>query len=99
PSDISTLYLHDALPIWKRVRDEDVAGVRIALFRGAVAQAAAGGDDDVLLAPHFVGAGSGVSTRLQLGLPEPFAARLVQGAKLPRSEEHTSELQSRFDLV
>src|SRR5437868_9449730 len=63
PPEISTLSLHDALPIYTRPPP----------------------------APRLAAAGR---RRDRGGVPAHHAAR--DG---PRSEEHTSELQSRFDLV
>src|SRR5438874_9306269 len=62
PTVISTLSLHDALPIYRRVRRN---------------------------------AGNGV------GRPSrgPRSGDRNSGSRSPRSEEHTSELQSRRDLV
>src|SRR5206468_12617655 len=87
-SDIYTLSLHDALPI-------SVFGLKL---RSAVVcgHRAVGADTDMILTAHVDGVldvpddvyRHGLSVLAQVG-PEDD----------PRSEEHTSELQSRSDLV
>src|SRR5207249_11558428 len=81
PTDLSTLSLHDALPIWLRHRAAD---------RGRLHH------DAQVPSQHLPGrrrdAGSGAAQALY----RPARAR---HQLLLRSEEHTSELQSRFDLV
>src|SRR3989449_4176912 len=86
PPEISTLSLHDALPI------SLVRGCRLgrgrrrgrAVVRDEVAQR------DVGLVPH--GGDHGHRHRRD-------PARHALGVEGPRSEEHTSELQSRLHLV
>src|SRR5438046_9939046 len=77
--EISTLSLHDALPISARHRDGPDACVRAD---GPVAQPSG------LRADHGTAHRHGVGDRLR-GRP----------ADHPRSEEHTSELQSLTNLV
>src|SRR5207249_5575265 len=90
---LSTLSLHDALPIC--IRATDAPGARDVDH--VAADLGAGVDQDrVPLGERALGGievkHSGVRTR-----PDDGA---VPGASGPaRSEEHTSELQSRFDLV
>src|SRR5207249_12091412 len=83
--DVYTLSLHDALPIL----GETVEGA-------ALEEAVASG---VLAALGTVGvqgtAGCALSGLFALGLVSPCA----EACSRMRSEEHTSELQSRFDLV
>src|SRR5207247_11362282 len=84
----STLALHDALPIFRRARRPRVAG------RGG-GPAPAGR----AAAPGVRRASQG-AVRDALGLAarrDPGPERPARGS--PRSEEHTSELQSRVDLV
>src|SRR5699024_11396547 len=82
PSQLHTLSLHDALPIYGRpdATDEQII---------AAAQAARA-DHFINQLPH------GYDTEISLD-----AAAISAGERqlLTRSEEHTSELQSRFDLV
>src|SRR5207249_11260832 len=91
PSQIYTLSLHDALPI------SDHGDVQTTVFRRLPIRLTCGHSQaammhnaipmmlqrDVLLAPL---------TTLGIGGPAKFFVEA-------RSEEHTSELQSRFDLV
>src|SRR5690349_22708748 len=73
PTEIYTLSLHDALPIFTGIDDGD-ARTRRRPERGP--------DDLVAADEHDVG-----------------SAEIVRAALGTRSEEHTSELQSRRDLV
>src|SRR5438105_10195527 len=77
-TDIYTLSLHDALPIY-------LAQVALLLGVGAVADDRGPAQADA----QDVGAEQGQSV----------AAQLQHPGRRPRSEEHTSELQSRVDLV
>src|SRR5699024_12398526 len=88
-TDRSTLSLHDALPIWRAIR---MTGQSVT-WR--------------CLTPH---SGYTLSRAVlplcicALSIPIPSACPSASGArtvtlKRCRSEEHTSELQSRFDLV
>src|SRR5690606_41384802 len=83
---VSPLSLHDALPICNFP-----LGIAVAL---------------VLLAELVLGVGAYRAGALQLGTPDGAGAPLLGrsnidsiGALLYRSEEHTSELQSRENLV
>src|SRR5699024_12801371 len=89
-----SLSLHDALPIWRRVdaaRDllaEHVEPVVARVDHHRLGVAAA-----VLVDESERGGPDGLVGQV-LGLRQP-----VDADAGPRSEEHTSELQSRFDLV
>src|SRR5207249_10826704 len=83
---ISTLSLHDALPIWI---EDDVLGRKADALREELVGAPA----DLDAAPEAVGL-----PLLVEGHHHHRGAVLAAKACL-RSEEHTSELQSRFDLV
>src|SRR3712207_7132446 len=74
-TEIYTLSLHDALPIWVRVRESDLDRIRVTRdgLEGGRERVAIG------LARHHV--------------------RNQELASFVRSEEHTSELQSRQYLV
>src|SRR5204862_7338305 len=76
PTDIYTLSLHDALPIWKRV----TSGASFSRIR---------------LSPRYMQKES-VPRKLS---ETRTACASPSGASCSRSEEHTSELQSRRDLV
>src|SRR5207249_11035282 len=83
PSAIYTLSLHDALPIWVRLVGPPHPGLRRDLHAGLNPGAAG-------LPLTWT-----VSCRRQ-----PLDRRSSPWPHWPwRSEEHTSELQSRFDLV
>src|SRR5207249_12039639 len=89
PPDTYTLSLHDALPI----SDAAERPVRRAL-QGRARQALRGG--------HARAVREGVSRTARQTVLQAVAREYAQefGAVPPaRSEEHTSELQSRFDLV
>src|SRR3712207_9563741 len=74
-TEISTLSLHAALPIFRAVLLEPRGHERADLHRGAVAQLGVGEE-----------------------LPVPPPVVVLRGLRV-RSEEHTSELQSRQYLV
>src|SRR5204863_9007808 len=86
PSDIYTLSLHDALPISPdAVRNTDLI---LAMAQHHLERIEAlGGAGRAFLLTDF--ASHGANTR---GINDPIGGEL-------RSEEHTSELQSRRDLV
>src|SRR5207249_6227563 len=90
PSPTSTLSLHDALPIYLEVLE--YPWIAFGLLRRREALHAGRErrveplDDAGLKVHHF-----GIEA-LQAEMRHPFR---IEG----RSEEHTSELQSRFDLV
>src|SRR5699024_12408055 len=93
PTARSALSLHDALPISRTVRP--IGADRSAVRQGTFAPAP----------------GCGPSAPVQRALPPVLVECLApekgvntttttsSAAAAPRSEEHTSELQSRFDLV
>src|SRR5207249_5246609 len=93
-----TLSLHDALPIYGcNYPDKNLAGVGVAfklvhaLFRAR---------DRESVVPGFlkmVAIGTVADVAKLVG--ENRAIVALGLSDLPRSEEHTSELQSRFDLV
>src|SRR5437868_10348627 len=78
-TDIYTLSLHDALPIWHQVEEQWLANQQ----RVALSEKARTLLDEIKKGKSL----SDVAREQQLPL------------KTTRSEEHTSELQSRFDLV
>src|SRR5699024_11469634 len=87
------LSLHDALPIFAGV--EDPALAELAGARGDVEEiyTAAAAESELLTA-------ASLRTRLRgLGISSVQAPPDDLPAQARRSEEHTSELQSRFDLV
>src|SRR5690606_41457295 len=90
PTELSTLSLHDALPIsLRRLQRAHHAGrVRLLSFRvlACHGRARAQGPDDQ-------------PAHLVLGQLQDRARRAAARAALRRSEEHTSELQSRENLV
>src|SRR5207249_9533034 len=89
PTELSTLSLHDDLPIYGRL--EEVAERELALRQrdDPAGRGELGGPDDIHV-DDVVQVALGLEVGDQLG--ELVVGRL-------RSEEHTSELQSRFDLV
>src|SRR5207249_11681662 len=98
PSIISTLSLHDALPIshfrFEIVGDDKKAGSRPQLGSHD------GGDN------YFIAALQNIDIFHRLIGADSFLAKAGDGVTEDdafglcfRSEEHTSELQSRFDLV
>src|SRR5207249_5773663 len=91
PTDSCPLSLHDALPILDRL-----ALARAPRRVARQAQPGAGPMGLHALGAHRAGVPLGLARRQSEPLhpPCPSAARFVS-----RSEEHTSELQSRFDLV
>src|SRR5205814_10386958 len=86
PTAISTLSLHDALPIYGRFRTRgellEVSGVGEATFTQAAGFLKIAGGDEPLDATWIH--------------PESYPAAILRN---PRSEEHTSELQSLRHLV
>src|SRR5207247_5442766 len=87
---LSTLSLHDALPILSapaHSRSSTPGGSR----RSAAARSRIGVRVAIMLS---------ASTRLQSRQPQPAVRHFcATSATVSRSEEHTSELQSRVDLV
>src|SRR5690606_41744122 len=94
PTELSTLSLHDALPIWPVLRQlqrhrlaRRFSRVRVAgAHRAGGEPARVSGSPGRRPAPRQVGAGGA-------------AAAAEAGLQRNRSEEHTSELQSRENLV
>src|SRR3712207_6947589 len=83
-TEIYTLSLHDALPIWLAVADHDVSPGHGRRERPGAGDDAVR-DHPVLHGPQLV---------------DPLDADRRRGDPVdPRSEEHTSELQSRQYLV
>src|SRR5207249_11436386 len=97
--ELYTLSLHDALPIWSERTTRRFYGSPVALY-DAVADLAVEIDSyelerrEHVISPEF----TRVTTVVHLhGAGEEGVGEDV--TYTPRSEEHTSELQSRFDLV
>src|SRR3712207_7811608 len=84
-TEIYTLSLHDALPISYRRRDVLPGELRLRVPDEGLGGAYLGG-----LLPHITGG---------LALAEVYVQRVGRRSSLLRSEEHTSELQSRQYLV
>src|SRR5207249_5340392 len=98
PTAISPLSLHDALPIFRQARVSDGADPPSLRDEGLVRDE----DHGPLLDPVRAPLRARVRPLLPLLLPvlQRTLMVLVVGADAEvRSEEHTSELQSRFDLV
>src|SRR5690606_41430771 len=93
PPAISTLSLHDALPIL-------ILAAVAAAAAFAVLPAAAPAADH---GPCLVGAGGGERCTLWYGrvvhVDDGDTLTVKVGSRTQRSEEHTSELQSRENLV
>src|SRR5579864_4421762 len=88
-------------PAIRTRRSSGLAGIRsmeceshVSIARpGAWLSSPACGNHHVLLVVHFVGARTRVAARLELGVPESFAGRLVEGAEflvLRGGDEHKS---------
>src|SRR5207249_9702943 len=95
----STLSLHDALPIYERLGQAGHA------FEDAVAPAEQGDEqllDHLVLAHDDAGELLFDLVKPVLELADGFhvvvGQRVAARLRVRRSEEHTSELQSRFDL-
>src|SRR5207249_7440641 len=93
PTDIYTLSLHDALPI---CRGEGCRGKTRPAFRHSLHR---GEDAGNLRAFRRCRAGAGSWKNPGAGRGRRKTTRRETKSILDRSEEHTSELQSRFDLV
>src|SRR5206468_9311980 len=87
-SDISTLSLHDALPICNNVRELKNVLERMVIFA----------DGPTLTAASIPPEIRGTAQPAESENPGTFADQKAE-AERRRSEEHTSELQSRSDLV
>src|SRR5699024_12782726 len=94
PSALSPRSLHDALPIWQPY-PRPLARTReyVAILRKAMAREKLEYDGEFFQLPHQGGTGLGKALRSTI---HPLRTDIPI---LLRSEEHTSELQSRFDLV
>src|SRR5690606_41568326 len=88
PTVIYTLSLHDALPIFEKMNAE---GMNYPLHLG-VTEAGDGEDGRIKSAV-------GIGTLLEDGLGDTVRVSLTEEPELERSEEHTSELQSRENIV
>src|SRR5207302_9918929 len=89
----STLPLHDALPIWRRLRSQRIA-------RDAVVLAAVQHGGDIFIWAILVRADVDDQVRIRPEFARQLRDQRVQRHPLfVRSEEHTSELQSRENLV
>src|SRR5690606_40385829 len=86
---IRLLSLHDALPISAALSRHDRRGL-FALLRSAARHARCGA---------AAGAGGGTAALQPGGRAPPADRQSLQGLPAARSEEHTSELQSRENLV
>src|SRR5207248_11064424 len=90
PARACSLSLHDALPIWGRERDGDIGlGIAAAGRYRASGRSIRGEPEAVSRSRRSLLC---ECCSVALGLPG-------DGARGPRSEEHTSELQSPYDLV
>src|SRR5207249_8271468 len=98
PTETSTLSLHDALPILNGVhRHDPPLSSKLAALSGVHTLFIQALDDPELAA---------VTRDMFLKAPEPRDQAIIPHGNFvglseqeKRSEEHTSELQSRFDLV
>src|SRR5206468_7884695 len=93
PSDISTLSLHDALPILRAIADAELRPdeIEYVCAHGTATPANDSAETRVLklaLGEH--------AYRIPVSSVKSMIGHLLGAA---RSEEHTSELQSRSDLV
>src|SRR5699024_11628564 len=88
PRELSPLPLHDALPIWCTTVIS-VSGRSASSFCSAISASS----QEVISPAKILAIVSG------LRFSESIPSRLKATATGERSEEHTSELQSRFDLV
>src|SRR5207249_11597601 len=89
PAAISPLSLHDALPIWL------LTGIIVLFIVGYLGLSFWLFVQGLKFVAAFPGLGAVLTERLLYLLFAFLFALLL----LSRSEEHTSELQSRFDLV
>src|SRR5262249_57029681 len=93
---VSTLSLHDALPISARVRKAQRNFLRVFAFKKVIREAAGGGHPR----ENPTRERKAELFRVSSGTPTPSPRqRKRELARRPRSEEHTSELQSLTNLV
>src|SRR5699024_11220960 len=89
----------DPLPKMAGVPWDDLPSTNIAFGVNALGEQVFFDIED---SPHLLvlgSSGSGKAQPLTARIPVPISERFPDGWALLRSEEHTSELQSRFDLV
>src|SRR5207249_11835347 len=92
-TEIYTLSLHDALPIFFMGMGEPLANLKNVIRAIRIINASWGLR---IGARHITVSTSGLAPQIKKLADEPLQIRLAVSL---RSEEHTSELQSRFDLV
>src|SRR5206468_12170781 len=95
PTVSYTLSLHDALPIWEQLR------ARLSAAEAEAAAAAEGHAGEVAALELALAESREEANRLASQVVELEVARdeAAEAHARHRSEEHTSELQSRSDLV
>src|SRR5699024_12399724 len=86
--EIYTLSLHDALPILKKAPESIVHPVILSIY-----------NEGALSVPILSNNVFSSCTSRSISIPTSFNCSDIISATCLRSEEHTSELQSRFDLV
>src|SRR5690606_41373877 len=94
-----TLSLHDALPIWGPRRGRDIPRAALSARTPPVGPVAT--RPPFPAAPSAttgIGAGAAVAPVVALPAAGPGSPAPRRGVVPPRSEEHTSELQSRENL-
>src|SRR5207249_11238398 len=92
PPPTHTLSLHDALPISRPRRAAQAGRARLRLRASAPRDGADRRHAPPSRAQHLRGARA-------RGARVPPGGSVGRSSRVARSEEHTSELQSRFDLV
>src|SRR5439155_3804201 len=98
PTDIYTLSLHDALPICTAGDVKVAKVVNVRDLSGNTLTSCTGGTNFNFIADFLVETTSS-SARSNIGLYFGTGNINTQQSALTRSEEHTSELQSRGHLV
>src|SRR5207249_11677226 len=96
PTELFTLSLHDALPIFRR---EEVDGLLAEERIDRLQQALDLLQPSRLFAVDGPSGGDGLEQLVLAADSYQGLVGLAQLGEVVRSEEHTSELQSRFDLV
>src|SRR5207249_6967384 len=97
PPTSPLLSLHDALPIFVRC---DVAAQHVEYRRHRLESIYAHLDADLVQEKdEHAGIGADVENAIAVADRHPVQAVTIIVENIARSEEHTSELQSRFDLV